>query len=400
MARFLIVVPPLVGHVKPAVSVAAELTARGHDVAWAGAQRLVAPLAGPDALVFACAHPDRDSLVPRTDKVRGLAALKLLWSQFLIPLAELMAPGVRAAIAAFEPDVLLVDQQAIAGALIADEAGLPWATSATTSGELLDPLAAMPLVAQWLDAELAALRTRVTGRRDSTDPRFSPYLTLVFSTAALVGAVPDRGGTVHMVGPAVTSRPAPDFPWDWLEPARPTVLVSIGTVSGDAGSRFLDACRVAVAARPHLRAVLVDRAGTDRPPEPDLLVRERVPQVDLLPHVNAVICHAGHNTVCESLLHGVPLVVAPIRDDQTTVAQQVVNAGAGVRLRFNRADAAQIGAALDDVLDDPRYADAARRVGASFRAAGGERAAATLLERLAPRRPSRPVAVLLPRIPG
>src|SRR6185295_1611698 len=110
---------------------------------------------------------------------------------------------------------------------------------------------------------------------------------------------------------------------------------------------------------------------------------QRIPQVRLLPLLRAVICHAGHNTVCESLLHGVPLVVAPIRDDQTTVAQQVVDAGAGVRLRFNRADADQIGAAVDKVLADPAYAAAARHIGDSFRAAGGARAAADHLVELA-----------------
>lgn len=36
MSRFLFVVPPLTGHINPTVAVGAELTARGHEVAWAG----------------------------------------------------------------------------------------------------------------------------------------------------------------------------------------------------------------------------------------------------------------------------------------------------------------------------------------------------------------------------
>ncbi|EOD63162.1 glycosyl transferase, partial [Amycolatopsis vancoresmycina DSM 44592] len=57
MARFLFVVPPLTGHVNPAAGVAAELAARGHEVAWAGHPELLWQLAGPDALVFSCALP-------------------------------------------------------------------------------------------------------------------------------------------------------------------------------------------------------------------------------------------------------------------------------------------------------------------------------------------------------
>ena len=75
--------------------------------------------------------------------------------------------------------------------------------------------------------------------------------------------------------------------------------------------------------------------------------------------------------------------IAPIRDDQPIVAAQVVEAGAGIRLRFGRADAGRIAAAVEAVLTDSAYRCAAERVGASFRAAGGSLAAAGHLEQLA-----------------
>jgi MGT family glycosyltransferase len=388
MSRFLFVVPPLTGHINPTVAVAAELRSVGHEVAWAGYPEVVGPLVGPEALVYPCLIPVLDAAPERTEKVRGPAALKLLWQRFLIPLAEAMAPGVRRAVDEFAPDVLVADQQALAGALIADEAGLPWATSATTSAELTDPLGELPLVAEWVAGQLAALRERLGSQAPAdagptADPRFSPYLIMVFSSTALTGELNDRGGVLRMVGPALTTRPAVDFPWEWLARDRPTVLVSLGTVSAESGARFLDACRAAVERRPGLAAVLVDPLGGDRPPTGNVLTRARVPQLELLPRMCAVICHGGHNTVCESLWHGVPLVVAPIRDDQPIVAAQVTDAGAGVRLRFTRAGHDQVGAALDRVLTDPAYALAAGRIGASFRAAGGARSAAQALLTLA-----------------
>jgi len=96
----------------------------------------------------------------------------------------------------------------------------------------------------------------------------------------------------------------------------------------------------------------------------------------------AVVSHGGHNTVCESLAHGLPLVVTPIRDDQSIIAQQVANAGAGIRLRFARLTAGQLRTAIRAVLDDPAYRRGARRVQDSFTAAGGARAAADHLEKL------------------
>ncbi|WP_328455682.1 glycosyltransferase [Amycolatopsis sp. NBC_00438] len=378
MARFLFVVPPLVGHVNPAAGVAAELTARGHEVAWAGHDELLWHLAGPDALVFSCALPP--DAPERPPELKGPAALRFLWQDFLVPLADAMAPGVAAAIDAFGPHVVVADQQALAGGLLADARGLPWVTSATTSAELVDPLAGMPKVADWVAGLLDGLRSRIGG--GPADPRFSPHGVLAFTTRELLGAVA-LPPNVRLVGPSVTGRlSTTDFPWEWLEPHRPTVLVTLGTANTDAGTAFLASTVDAFAGRA-ARAVVVDPGGALGAVPPNVLVRPRVPQLPLLERVDAVLCHAGHNTVCESLWHGLPLVVAPIRDDQPIVAAQVAAAGAGVRLRFGRADADRIGAAVDEVLAEPSYRRAAETLAASFRAAGGSPAAAGHLEQLA-----------------
>ena len=380
MGRFLFVVPPLVGHVNPAAGVAAELTARGHEVAWAGHDELLWRQAGPDALVFSCALPA--GAAERPPELKGPAALRFLWEDFLVPLADAMAPGVDAAIDAFGPHVVVADQQALAGGLIAEARGLPWVTSATTSAELADPLAGMPKVAEWVGELLTGLRARIAGGRGSADPRFSPHGVLAFTTRELFGAaeLPPR---TRLVGPALGSRPSTaDFPWEWLDPLRPTVLVSLGTANTGAGTEFLTATAEAFAGLA-ARAVIVDPGGALGEVPPNVLVRPRVPQLPLLARVDAVLCHAGHNTVCETLWHGLPLVVAPIRDDQPIVASQVVEAGAGIRLRFGRADADRIAAAVTEVLTEPSYRRAAEGIAASFHAAGGSAAAAGYLEQLA-----------------
>ena len=171
-----------------------------------------------------------------------------------------MAPGVGAAIDAFAPHVVVADQQALAGGLLAEARGLPWVTSATTSAELVDPLAGMPKVADWVASLLAGLRTRIAGGAGSADPRFSPHGVLAFTTRELLGtaALPPR---VRLVGPALGSRPSTtDFPWEWLDPLRPTVLVSLGTANTEAGAGFLATAAEAFAGL-DARAVVVDPGG-------------------------------------------------------------------------------------------------------------------------------------------
>lgn len=386
MKRFLFVVPPLVGHINPTIGIADALLERGHGVAWAGVPEVIRLLVGPQATVFPCAAPLLGASGERPPQMRGPAALQFLWERFLCPLTRAMVPGVEAAVDEFAPDVLVVDQQALAGALVAERAGLPWVTSATTSAELIDPLAGMPKVAAWLHELMADLR-RCFGDPDAVgDLRFSPFLTLAYTTEALVGPIHCRGEPIRFVGPSLGTRPdADDFPWTWLDAKRPAVLVTLGTWNTDAGPRFLAECARALQAQPNRQAVIVDPGGFLDGLAEHVLVRRFVPQLRLLAHVDAVVCHAGHNTVCETLSCGLPLVVAPIRDDQPIVATQVVAAGAGIRLRFGRATAAQIGAAVDAVLSEPTYRQAARRVQESFRDAGGAVSAAGHLEELASR---------------
>jgi MGT family glycosyltransferase len=388
VSRFLFVVPPLVGHILPTVAVGRELADRGHQIAWVGHAKTVGPLLPPGArLIPVTADCDGKILAQfrhRPLDLRGAAAFRFLWADFLIPLAGSMVPGVAAAVDEFAPDVLVVDQHALAGALVARQRGLPWATSATTSAELIDLFATMPRLGAWTRQLLADFQ-RGYAISDPVDLRFSDHLVLAFTTSTLVGSVCNFPDHYVFVGPAMGARTdGPDFPWNWLRRDRQHVLISLGTVNQEIGRRFFATAAEAVAPlADRLQVILVAPPGLVSSPPEHVLVREYVAQLDLLPHLHAVVSHAGHNTVCEALAHGLPLVVAPIRDDQPVIASQVVDAGAGIRVHFSRVSATELGNAITTVLDDPSYRAAARRVQASFATAGGADAAADYLEKLA-----------------
>ena len=385
MARFLFVVPPLTGHVNPTVSVGRALAARGHAVAWVGHPGAVRPLLPPEALLI----PLEDgvpgallaSMTAKSRSVRGLAALKFLWEEFLVPLARQMRSGVEGAVDQFRPDVLAVDQQAVAGALVARRRRLPWATLATTSAGVTDALADLPLVKAWLAAQLAVLEQEA-GLEPVDSPDQSPQLVLAFTTEVLVGPRGRLPAALRFVGPSISDRAeTTPFPFEALrEGAR--VLVSLGTVNAERGDRFYPMVAEALAPLA-LQVVLIAPPGALDPAPANFLVRPRVPQLLLLPRMSAVVCHAGHNTTCEALAHGLPRVVLPITDAHPVVAPQVGDAGAGVRQRFGRTRPDELRAAVERVLTQPSYREAAGRVRASFERAGGASAAADALEELA-----------------
>jgi MGT family glycosyltransferase len=386
VSRFLFVVPPMVGHVNPSIPVGRALAARGHDVAWAGPPEVVADALPADVTLIPVPLSDavRDHIDARADDLRGAAALKHLVGEFLVPLAECMVPGVRAAVDRFAPDVMVVDQQALAGTAVALADGLPWATSATTSALLTDPMDVIPKVKEWADG-LQREVLRAAGVDATTaatvDLRFSPHLVLVFSTPAFVGRddFPDR---FAFVGPSIADRPDDTpFDWSWLDHDGPNVLVSLGTLNWHNGARFFDVAARALAGM-DARGVIVAPPELVPAAPGNVVVAPRVPQLAMMPRLDAVVCHGGHNTVCEALAHGVPLVVAPIRDDQPAIAAQVEAAEAGVRVMFRRVGPDQLRTAMQATIGDAALRAGADRVRRSFAAAGGAAGAADRLEQM------------------
>jgi MGT family glycosyltransferase len=109
-----------------------------------------------------------------------------------------------------------------------------------------------------------------------------------------------------------------------------------------------------------------------------------VPHALILPQVAAVVSQCGHGTVLKALAHGVPLVCLPLGGDQPDVAARVVHAGAGVRLPRN-ASSMQIRTALQRILTEPSFREAARRMAAILATEDGVRTAVDELKIVATR---------------
>jgi UDP:flavonoid glycosyltransferase YjiC (YdhE family) len=317
----------------------------------------------------------------------GLTATRSRWEGYIVPHTRFTLPAVTQAVAAFGPDALVADQHAVAGALVAHRYGLPWATLALGSMELTRPFRVYPKVESWILGHLAGMWTAAgLPGEPPHDLRFSPHLVLAFTTPALTGTagLPDR---VRFVGPALGARrETVDFPWDRLDPSRARILITVGTVSADLAGDFYQRMIAALAPLAYrVQAVFVapEQVSSSLVDPSRVLVVPRVPMLDLLPHLSAVVCHGGMNTVCEALAHGVPLVIAPMKNDQPINAAQVAAAGAGVRVSFFRARPDRLREAVRAVLDEPAHRAAAGRVRDSFAAAGGAGAAADHLEHLA-----------------
>jgi MGT family glycosyltransferase len=167
--------------------------------------------------------------------------------------------------------------------------------------------------------------------------------------------------TVVHVGPRLD-----DVSWagEWEAPPgeQPLVLVGLSSDYQDQGD-LLRRIASALGILP-VRALLttgngIDPASIEAPA--NVQVMKAAPHSAVLREASLAITHAGHGVTIKSLAAGVPLVCLPMGRDQLDIAARVVHAGAGVRLEHTAAPA-EIAFAVEQVLGEASYREAAERI--------------------------------------
>ncbi|GAA0548639.1 glycosyltransferase [Chitinophaga japonensis] len=390
MAKFAFVVPPLTGHINPTLSLGAELLLRGHAVGWISLEPALQEKLPPGGQLLLVQYPAEASSGDgaqyldgiRQQEVYGVESIKFLYDDVLIPLNRYMYPGIAQWLEDFQPDVVIHDHELFAGAIAAEKKGIPYAT-AVTAPAAVRAMDDLPRIKEWGDRKIIALQQELGLDTDRPLQR-SDALTLVFTSRAFFGdtELPEQ---YQFVGPVIQHRPAA-IPFDWEQfhsmPYRTKVLVSIGTTFDHSYKKEFFSKVCTALGQEQLTVVVVSDPGLFDAWPANFLVYEKVPQLSLLPYLDAVVCHGGHNTVCETLAHGLPLVVIPIAYDQSFVAGRVAATESGQRLNFKRFKAEHLKNAVWEILENSRYAAAARQLRGSFESAGGTVRAAGLLEQM------------------
>jgi UDP:flavonoid glycosyltransferase YjiC (YdhE family) len=383
--RALVVTLPEKGHYHPLLGPALELERRGAEVAFAamadirseleraGARRVLVPPGAP----------------PPAEALRGRALAEILsrpealrgWIRsLLVELPGRQVEAMRALVRDFRPDVMAIDPMAYDAAIAAELEGVPWVGWSTSLN---------PVVPDGMDSELIRTLRALDPERHALfaahglSARFrvsdvlSPRGTAVFSTEALVGPPPPG---VELVGPSVGGvRQGERLPPGFGE-GRPLVYVSFGSQAWYQPRRFervLEAARrLDVAVLAAMGDLAAELGGAGLPPHVRCV--PFADQLDALSRASVAITHGGANSVMEALAAGVPLLVAPLCNDQPHNRHFVERAGAGLGLDMDACSLDELVAALRTLLADGPARAAARRVRDSYAAHSGAAGAAAL----------------------
>jgi UDP:flavonoid glycosyltransferase YjiC (YdhE family) len=178
--------------------------------------------------------------------------------------------------------------------------------------------------------------------------------------------------------------PARSLPEWWPGDDRPLVYVTFGSVTGHL-PEAIGVYRTALDAVGDLparvlltvgRAVDIDRLGQV---PANTHVEQWVPQSDVLACAELVACHGGSGTTFGALAAGVPLVICPLFADQPNNAALAQAAGAGLVVSgasdgsgglrgLGPADVAPLREAIEQVLCESAYRQAAERISKEMQA--------------------------------
>lgn len=302
-------------------------------------------------------------------KLSGLAALRYT-IEILNRSAEVLlqdAPEICREIGVEAP---LVNQGTSAGGTLADHLRIPFITvcsAAVLNRESTIP----PCITQWQysSAWSAQLRNRfgywllermaqpiintISQYRqqwqllpyNSPDDGYSDLAQISQAPAAFEFPRQYLPSWFHFTGPFHTSdsREKIPFPWEQINPDKPVIYASMGTLQNQL-----------------------------------LWVFEKI--AEACSSLEAQFSHAGMNTTMECLMHGVPMIAIPVTNDQPGVSSRIVWPGVGERISLRKLNVEKLRAVTQSVLTHPSYKEAALRLQSACRSAGGAQRAADIIE--------------------
>jgi MGT family glycosyltransferase len=383
MARVLFINAGSEGHINPTIGVVQELISRGEEVVYFTIEAFRERIEKTGAIVHTL---DGQKFI----KAFISGGRNYLFERIngLLHTADIVIPSVLEQIEGEHFDYIIHDSMFGCGHLLAQILKLPAINSCTSFAQtkesfdkMLEQLSKnIPTeVVKEINDEYQNLTAMVKEKYDVEIQ--SPYevfcnpapLTIVYITREFqpFGEVFDQ--TYKFIGPSISTRFIQEnFDLTAIQGKRP-IYISLGTVFNQAID-FYKLCLKALGNTEHTVVMSIGEKAqiSDLREIPkNFIVKNYVPQTEVLKYTKLFITHGGMNSTHEGLYYGVPLIVIPQSADQPIIAEQVANIGAGIKLQMDGLTANQLREAADQVLNSPSIHKAVSNIRESFQKSGG-----------------------------
>ncbi len=350
---------PAYGHLLPMLPMMRAATRAGHDVRVATGRDMVdamrrrglsAYAAGPTLAEMFETRAAMPSPEGSSEEELILASARGL---FGIPARRRVADLTELA-TEWRPDLVVHDPLELAGPILARRFGVPSVTHGY-GPMFLEYDAFAPAAAEAAGDPEAWEHMRSQAALDICPPSLRPVGDAIWPDAISLRPSAGEPGEVKLPDLRRLTRPQ-------------LAYLTLGTVSNTAPGEL---ARAVEAVRDLPLDLIVTTGpgldpGTLGPQPRNVLVAEFIPQTQVLERASLLVSQCGAGTMLGALCHGLPQVCLPLGADQPWNAAAVARAGAAVVVPPEDLSRESIRAAVDKILTDPSYAEAARRIQAEI----------------------------------
>ena len=352
------------GHINPLVPLATALTADGHQVAFATSAEHAPKLRAHGFTWFECG-PDSDTLtsrlVPHLGDLPALASPDYFpWvvsRRYAIADARDRVTDLETIVSTWRPDLLIFESCDLATPIVSAVTGIP--AIHHSFGRAFAPACyaeSMPYIEPVWERFGAGRPPPLCGMYENK--RFVDICPRSIQSTGV-----SSSASVLTMSPAAPAPPEAAPQWIAQLPDRLSVYVTLGTVFNR-----IHEFRVFLEAFAEMELNLIMTIGSDNDPAelgtpPTNVIIERfVAQDLLLPHVNAMVTHAGSGSMLAALSHGVPMLMLPRAADQYENASACSWFGVARMLTPATVTPDLLAEELRLVLSDETYAERGREV--------------------------------------
>lgn len=389
MSRILFVNGNLRGHFNPTYSIVKELVTLGEEVWYFASDMFKAEL--EEAGAHFISTGERIDEFNRNFKPAGnhpfytLLEYKVKYDRAVIPILLEQINGMSF-------DLLVYDSYLGAGSFLPGILKIPSVCSTTTFALSRLPLPEEQLAEGFhpqLNEVYHVLKEQCNLWKVST-PNIHKYfsapgdLTLVYTAREFNPAGESFDNSYLFTGPSIAERTEPvSFLWEKLN-GKKLVYISMGTIN----TALIDFYQNCMEAFKNTEFQIIMSIGrkTDMTNLGEIpnnfIVRNYVPQLEILKHTSLFISHGGLNSINEAIYHAVPAVVIPLANDQYITAAQISKLGLGVTLDYNAALPDTLRNLAEKILTEPSYKENSLKYSALFQQTGGYQKAAAAIRQL------------------
>ncbi|MGN0636928.1 MAG: macrolide family glycosyltransferase [Huintestinicola sp.] len=375
---------PAHGHTNPTLGLVKEMTSAGHEVYYFSFEQFREKIEKAGAVFISCDGCDFEMEDKgNADKVGKDMAFA---AELLVNSTLALDDKVSEMVKEIKPDLIVSDSVAYWGKLTAMKYNIPYVSSTTTFAfnnhssrymkqgplDLFKMMFTMPKANKHIQRlrdkgyPVKSIMEIVTNDNDTN--------TVVYTSEYFQPCAETFSDKYRFIGPSI--RPV-EKPME--KTGAKTVYISMGTVVKNE-----EIYRNAIEALKGTDYQVIISCGTnshDLGTLPDnIQVYEYVDQMAVLSIADVFITHCGMNSASEGLYFEVPLILCPQTPEQGAVAARTEELGAGISLSsVGREDILK---AIETVLNDTKYKNAAKKISESFKSCGGAAEARAFLESL------------------